>query len=192
MIDILPAIDLRDGKCVRLLQGNYDRQIDYAADPVAVAGGFEAAGARWVHVVDLDGARQGVPANLETIRRIAAATAMNVEVGGGIREAATIEALFEIGVRRVVIGTKAVEAWDWFRQLTYRAGFEGRIALGLDARDGKLAVKGWTEQTQREALEVAREVAGWPLGGGGTAARNPPTGSFSRPPWPRSVRCTTR
>ena len=164
MIDILPAIDLRDGKCVRLLQGDYDRQINYAADPVAVAGRFEAAGARWLHVVDLDGARQGVPANLETIRQIAASTTMDVEVGGGIRETATIEALFEIGVRRVVIGTKALEAWDWFRSLVHRTGREGCTALGLDARDGKLAVKGWTEQTQREALDVARKVADWPLG----------------------------
>jgi phosphoribosylformimino-5-aminoimidazole carboxamide ribotide isomerase len=164
MIDILPAIDLRDGKCVRLLQGDYDRQIDYADDPVAVARQFESAGATWLHIVDLDGARQGIPANLETIARIIQSTRLAVEVGGGIRTDETVAALFGAGARRVVIGTRALEDWDWFRSLVHRPGHEGRIALGLDARDGNLAVKGWTEQTRHPAVEVARRVEGWPLG----------------------------
>lgn len=164
MTEILPAIDLRDGKCVRLLQGDYARQIDYADDPVRVAKQFESAGARWLHMVDLDGARDGKPANLQMIRRITQTTKMKVEVGGGIREDAVIEVLFQAGVERVVIGTKALEAWDWFRQLVHRPEYAGKIALGLDARAGDLAVKGWTEQTGRRALDVARETAGWPLG----------------------------
>ena len=110
-MDILPAIDLRDGKCVRLLQGDYDRQIDYADDPVAVASQFEQAGARWLHVVDLDGAREGRVRNLATIKRILEATELRLEVGGGLRDVETIESLLETGASRCVVGTQALEDW---------------------------------------------------------------------------------
>lgn len=162
-MDILPAIDLREGKCVRLLQGDYDKQINYSEDPVAVAKRFEACGARWVHVVDLDGAREGVPRNLPTIERMLKATNLQMEVGGGLRDTRTIDALLRAGVSRCVVGTRALEDWEWFRELTHREDCRGRIALGLDARQGQLAVKGWTEQTRDTALQVAERVADWPL-----------------------------
>ena len=162
-MDILPAIDLRAGKCVRLLQGDYSRQIDYADDPVAVAGQFEQAGARWLHLVDLDGAREGRLCNLPVIERILRETRLKVEVGGGLREVDVIESLLTAGVARCVVGTKALEDWAWFEQLVGRPNCRGRICLGLDARQGKLAVRGWTKETSLTALEVADRVADWPL-----------------------------
>lgn len=159
-MDILPAIDLRDGKCVRLLQGNYSRQIDYADDPLAVAKEFERAGAGWVHVVDLDGAKTGQPCNLPTIERIISRTRLKVEVGGGLREVATIEALVEAGAARCVVGTKALQDWEWFRDLAQRDTCRGKVALGLDARDGKLAVQGWLESTGETAIDVATRAEG--------------------------------
>lgn len=163
-MEILPAIDLRDGRCVRLLQGDYDRQIRYADDPVAQAAQFAEAGARWVHVVDLDGAKEGRPCNLDVIAAIIRATPAAVEVGGGIRDDAAVASLLDAGAARVVIGTRALEDWDWFRTLVQRPGHEDRIALGLDAREGRLAVRGWTRGIDRGAVDVAAEVSGWPLG----------------------------
>lgn len=162
-MDILPAIDLRDGKCVRLLQGDYNKQINYAEDPVAVARRFEEAGARWAHVVDLDGAREGTLRNLPTIQKMLRETNLKLEVGGGLRDTQTIEELLRAGASRCVVGTRALEDWDWFRDLAHRQDCRGRIALGLDARQGQLAVKGWTEQTTETALQVAERVADWPL-----------------------------
>jgi len=143
-MDILPAIDLREGKCVRLLQGDYDKQINYSEDPVAVAKRFEASGAQWVHVVDLDGAREGTLRNLPTIERMLKETNLQMEVGGGLRDTRTIEELLRAGVSRCVVGTRALEDWEWFRDLVHREDCGKRIALGLDARQGQLAVKGWT------------------------------------------------
>jgi len=163
-MDILPAIDLRDGKCVRLLQGDYDKQIDYADDPLAVARQFEQAGARWLHVVDLDGAREGRLFNLPTIEKLIRETSLHVEIGGGLREFETIESLISAGAARCVVGTKALEDWDWFQDLVHRPVYERRIALGLDAREGRLAVHGWTKDTEQNALQVAERVADWPLG----------------------------
>ncbi len=163
-MDVIPAIDLRSGRCVRLLQGDYDRQIDYAADPVETARQFHKAGARWIHVVDLDGARSGRSENLPTIQAIAAATSLNVEVGGGIRDDQTVRKILDAGVQRVVIGTQALRDWAWFERLVHQPGHEHRIALGLDARNGHLAVQGWTQQTQESAVDIARRVADWPLG----------------------------
>ncbi len=162
-MDLIPAIDLRSGKCVRLLQGDYDRQVNYQDDPLEVVRRFEQAGARWLHVVDLDGAREGRPCNIETIHAIAAGTRLNVEVGGGIRDDATVEELLATGVARTVIGTQALRDWAWFEALVHRPAHHHRIVLGLDARDGRLAVQGWTEQTDQTASEVAERVADWPL-----------------------------
>lgn len=164
-MDILPAIDLREGKCVRLLQGDYSKQINYSEDPVAVARNFESAGAKWLHVVDLDGAREGSLRNLSTIRQILKGTGLRLEVGGGLRDTGTIQELLEAGVSRCVVGTRALEDWDWFRELAHHVDCRGRIALGLDARQGQLAVKGWTEQTRETALQVAERVSDWPLAG---------------------------
>jgi phosphoribosylformimino-5-aminoimidazole carboxamide ribotide isomerase len=162
-MDILPAIDLREGKCVRLLQGDYTKQINYSEDPVAVAQRFAAAGASWLHVVDLDGAREGALRNMTTIEKMLKETHLKMEVGGGLRDTPVIEELLRAGVARCVVGTRALEDWEWFRGLVHRADTRGRIALGLDARQGQLAVKGWTEQTHQTALQVAERVADWPL-----------------------------
>lgn len=162
-MDILPAIDLREGKCVRLLQGDYTKQINYSEDPVAVARRFEETGASWLHVVDLDGAREGELRNLSVIERMVKETQMRVEVGGGLRDTQVIENLLRVGVARCVVGTRALEDWEWFRGVVHREDMHGRIALGLDARQGQLAVKGWTEQTKKTALQVAERVAEWPL-----------------------------
>ena len=162
-MDILPAIDLRGGKCVRLLQGDYTQEIRYSEDPVAVAAQFEQQGASWLHVVDLDGAREGRLCNLPIIQQIAATTKLKIEGGGGIREAAAIDSLLGAGVARCVIGTQALEDWPWFESLVQRPERRGRIALGLDARQGKLAIRGWTEERQESALQVAERVATWPL-----------------------------
>ncbi len=162
-MDILPAIDLRGGKCVRLLQGDYSKQIDYADDPVAVAREFEGVGARWLHLVDLDGAREGRLCNLPAIERIVGETHLSVEVGGGLRDVEVIESLLGIGVRRCVVGTKALKDWPWFEALVNRPTCRGRICLGLDARLGKLAIRGWTEEMKETALEVADRAAGLPV-----------------------------
>ncbi len=162
-MDILPAIDIRDGKCVRLLQGDYARQINYAHDPVAMARQFEADGARWLHVVDLDGAREGRLANLPTIERIIRETHLQVEVGGGIRGTETILSLLEAGAARCVVGTRALEDWQWFQEVVHRRECENRIAIGLDSREGRLAVRGWTQEVRETALQVAEKVADWPL-----------------------------
>ena len=162
-MEILPAIDLRNGKCVRLIQGDYQRQIHYADDPLEVAKNFERIGARWIHIVDLDGARSGRLENLPTIKRIIEATGVKVQVGGGIRSLTDIQELLNIGAQRVVLGTKALEDWPWFQELIEREELAGHLALGLDAREGRLATHGWTDQTQQTAVEFAQRVQGRPL-----------------------------
>ena len=159
-MDIYPAIDIRGGKCVRLIQGDYGRQLDYADDPVAVAVGFAEIGAKWLHVIDLDAAKEGRPKNLGVIRKIVEATRLPVQVGGGLRTDASVSEVLGCGVRRAIIGTAALEDWSWFVELAGRREYEGRIALSLDARGGVLAVKGWTETTSRRAVDVARLLAG--------------------------------
>lgn len=163
-MEILPAIDLREGKCVRLLQGDYDKQIDYADDPVSATRAFERAGARWLHMVDLDGAREGRLHNLSVIAHVLKETSLKLEVGGGLRDTAVIEDLLAAGVARCVVGTQALEDWAWFESLVQRPACRQKIALGLDARQGKLAVRGWTQERQETALQVAERVADWPLG----------------------------
>ncbi len=158
---IIPAIDLRDGKCVRLIQGRYDRQINYRDDPVEQAREFNAAGAEWLHVVDLDGAKLGKPVNTVTISAIAALGTLNIEVGGGLRDEASIKQLLDIGVNRVIIGTKAVSDFEWFSEMARK--FKDRIVLGLDAKGSKVATHGWTQQSPQTVLEFAGEAAKLPL-----------------------------
>ncbi|MBI4578817.1 MAG: 1-(5-phosphoribosyl)-5-[(5-phosphoribosylamino)methylideneamino]imidazole-4-carboxamide isomerase [Planctomycetes bacterium] len=162
-MDILPAIDLREGKCVRLLQGDYNQQIDYSNEPVAVAKQFEQAGARWLHLVDLDGAREGRLRNLPVLEQILRQTKLKLEVGGGLRDTATIEDLLSAGVGRCVVGTQALEDWAWFESLVHTPAMKDKIALGLDTRQGRLAVRGWTEERRETALQLAERVADWPL-----------------------------
>ncbi|MCH9021220.1 MAG: 1-(5-phosphoribosyl)-5-[(5-phosphoribosylamino)methylideneamino]imidazole-4-carboxamide isomerase [Planctomycetes bacterium] len=162
-MELLPAIDLRKGKCVRLLQGDYDRQIDYGDNPLSQARAFEQAGAKWVHVVDLDGAKSGTMQNRQVIEQIAAKTTLQVEVGGGIRDEQGVAELLDAGVKRVVIGTRGLEDPDWFRQLVHQERFRGRIVLGLDAREGRLLSHGWVRQEQWTVTEMVEKVRDWPL-----------------------------
>jgi len=158
---IIPAIDLRDGKCVRLIQGRYDRQINYRDDPVEQAREFNAAGAEWLHIVDLDGAKLGRPVNTDTISAIASLGTLNIEVGGGLRDEASIKQLLDIRVNRVIIGTKAVSDFEWFSRMAKK--FAGKIVLGLDARGSKVATHGWTQDSPQTVLEFAAEAAKLPL-----------------------------
>lgn len=152
---VLPAIDLRGGRCVRLLQGRAEAETVYSDDPGAMAAAFRDAGATWIHVVDLDGAFRGERTNAAAVRAILA-SGVQVELGGGMRDAATVERALAEGVSRVVIGTRAVEDPELVAKLVRAHG--ERIAVGIDARDGKVAVKGWVETTAVPALEFARRM----------------------------------
>lgn len=155
MIEIIPAIDLLGGNCVRLSQGDYDRVAVYGDDPGAVAAAFVATGAPRVHVVDLDGARAGRPHNRDAVRAIvAAAKDVPIELGGGMRSPAAIEAALELGVERAILGTAALRDPALVREAARR--HPGRIAVGIDARAGRVAVEGWLETSDVVALDVAR------------------------------------
>ena len=158
---IIPAIDLRNGKCVRLIQGDYHRQITYHDDPIKQAKKFSSAGAQWLHIVDLDGAKVGKPVNTDTISAIAALGQLKIEVGGGLRDEASIKQLLDMGVERVIIGTKAVSDFEWFGKMAEK--FSGKIVLGLDARGSKVATHAWTKENSQHLLEFATEAAKLPL-----------------------------
>jgi len=153
--ELFPAIDLLDGRAVRLHQGDYDRGTVYNDDPVAQARLFADAGAPWIHVVDLDAARTGTPRNRDVIAAIVDAVDVPIQTGGGVRDAEAAAALFGIGVTRVVLGTAALERPDLVRELAARH----RVVVGLDARGREVAVRGWTEGSGRDLLEVARGFA---------------------------------
>ena len=154
-MDLYPAIDLRDGRCVRLYQGDYDRETVYGDDPVAQAQAFAAAGAPWIHVVDLDAARTGDPVNRPHIAAIAAAVDAPVQVGGGIRDEASASALADAGVARIVLGTAALEDPDLVARLVGRQ----RVAVGLAGRDGEVAVRGWERGSGQTVSAVAGRFA---------------------------------
>jgi phosphoribosylformimino-5-aminoimidazole carboxamide ribotide isomerase len=161
-MQIWPAIDLRNGKCVRLQQGDYRRETVYSDDPVAVARRFQEQGATRLHIVDLDGARDGAPTNVETVRQIVEAVDLECEMGGGIRERATIETLLNAtGLDRLVLGTSALKQADWFRKMCHE--FPQQLVLGIDARNGMVATDGWRETSQTSALELANQFRGLPL-----------------------------
>ena len=161
-MDLYPAIDLRGGLCVRLVQGDYARERVYGGDPVEVALEFEADGAPWIHVVDLDAARTGRPANREVVAAIAGAVGVPVQAGGGIRDEFSAEALLDSGVSRIVLGTAVVEDPRLLRRVAAR--HPGRVAVGLDSRGGEVAVRGWTESSGRTLPEVLAAVEDAPLG----------------------------
>ncbi|MBW8042133.1 MAG: 1-(5-phosphoribosyl)-5-[(5-phosphoribosylamino)methylideneamino]imidazole-4-carboxamide isomerase [Planctomycetes bacterium] len=158
---IIPAIDLRQGRCVRLIQGDYQRQINYENDPVKKAREFSRDGADWLHIVDLDGAKLGRAVNTDTISAVAALGQLKIEVGGGIRDQDSIKQLLDIGAERVIIGTKAVSDFEWFSEMAEK--FRGKIVLGLDARGSKVATHGWTQGSTQNMLEFAAEAAKLPL-----------------------------
>lgn len=151
-MDLYPAIDLRGGKCVRLYQGDYAQETVYGDDPVAQAQAFEAEGAPWIHVVDLDAARSGDPVNRAVVAAIAAGVSVPVQTGGGVRDDAAAEALFDAGVARVVVGTAALEDPEFVRRLAARHP----VAVGLDARGRDVAVRGWLEGSGADLLDLAK------------------------------------
>lgn len=162
---IVPSVDLRNSQVVRLKQGDYERQVSYAVDPMDVARSYAAAGAQWMHIVDLDGAKEGRPVQTDLITRMIAASGLKVQAGGGIRTTDDIECLLGAGAARVVVGTRAMEDWTWFQQLVHTPRFHQRIVLALDARDGVVATRGWTHASGKQAIDIAREVTDWPLAG---------------------------
>lgn len=153
---VYPAIDLRGGRVVRLLQGRSDAETVYGDDPAAVARRWAGEGARWLHVVDLDGAFGGAPVNGESVRAILGAVKIPVQLGGGLRTQEQVEEALAMGVRRVVLGTKACESPELIGKLVMKFG--DRIAVGIDARDGFVVVRGWTQSTRLTATEFAQRV----------------------------------
>ena len=153
---LFPAIDIRDGKAVRLIQGDYERETRYDDDPLVAARRWVGEGARWLHVVDLDGARSGEPVNLEHVRRIVAAVGVPVQVGGGLRDSKKVEEAFSSGAERVVLGTAAVHDPELAEAIAAVHG--DRVVASVDARAGKVAAEGWTEGTDLETAEVIAEL----------------------------------
>jgi phosphoribosylformimino-5-aminoimidazole carboxamide ribotide isomerase len=156
---IYPAIDIRGGKCVRLHQGDYDRETVYGENPVEVAKDWESQGAPWIHLVDLDGAKEGLPVNHPLIGEIAQAVNVPVQVGGGIRSIETIENLLSLGVSRVIIGTAAIEDKSFVKKVLLHYG--SQVAIGIDARNGLVATRGWLETSEVRAEDLAVELAGY-------------------------------
>lgn len=156
VMEIIPAIDLLEGRCVRLYQGDYDQSQVFNENPVEVARRWAAEGATRLHLVDLDGAKVGKPENGQAIEAIARAVDIPIEVGGGLRDRDLVAALFDLGVRYAILGTAAVENPDLVSTLS--AEFPGRILVGIDARDGKVATRGWLETSEVDAIELAKAM----------------------------------
>ena len=162
---IIPSIDLREGRVVRLQQGDYSRQLNYDVDPIETAKQFAAAGAKWMHIVDLDGAKRGMPVQTALMGKIIEGSGLSVQAGGGVRSSEDVHQLLAAGTSRVVVGTKALEDWEWFRELVHRADLKGKIVLALDAKEGIVATRAWTASSGRNAVEIAKSVSDWPLAG---------------------------
>ena len=161
-MQILPAIDIRGGKCVRLRQGDYNQETIFGDHPAEMARRWEADGAEILHLVDLDGAKAGRPVNHEVVGEIVKAVGIPCQLGGGVRDEAGIRLLLEeIGVARVIVGTQALKQPEWFRQMAEQ--FPGRLVLGLDARDSMVATEGWLDVSKTSAIELAREYTQTPL-----------------------------
>ncbi len=159
MFTIYPAIDLLNGKCVRLIQGDYGQSTVYSDSPVMTAKTFLSEGAQWLHIVDLDGARQGRPLNRRTIEQIAAEVPVHIEVGGGIRNMETVDRYLDRGVGRVILGSSAIADPEFVRLALSR--YPDSIAIGLDVKRGKVAVKGWLEVSELSAADLAKRLIGF-------------------------------
>ena len=157
-MEIIPSIDLKAGRCVRLFQGDFQLETVFSDDPVSVALQWQNQGAARLHLVDLDGAAQGAPANKAAIAEILGSLSIPVQIGGGVRSVATAEALIELGAGRVVIGTAAVENPDMVRILCASLGSE-KVVVAVDAREGKVATRGWTEDTGVEVMDLVIQMA---------------------------------
>lgn len=162
MMQLYPAIDIRGGKCVRLRQGNYNDETVFADDPVEMARRWKSEGAEWLHLVDLDGARQGEPVNHDVVKRIVQETGVPCQMGGGIRNEASIRlALEDIGLKRVIVGTKALRDPQWFAEMCGK--FPHQLALGLDAKDSMVATEGWLEVSSVSVMELALQFQQVPV-----------------------------
>jgi phosphoribosylformimino-5-aminoimidazole carboxamide ribotide isomerase len=163
IMQVIPAIDLRGGRCVRLRQGDFDHETIFGDNPAAMAARWESEGAARIHLVDLDGAKAGRPVNVEAVREILARIGVPCQLGGGIRDEATIAAWLGAGIERVVVGTQALRDPDWFGRMA--EDYPQRLLLGLDARDGRVATQGWLETSSVEALTLARRFDSLPIAG---------------------------
>ena len=155
-MEVIPAVDIKDGKCVRLYQGDYNQETVFSEDPVAVALSWRAQGAGRLHVVDLDGAASGKPRNIAVVEAIVKQVGLPVQLGGGIRDEATVEKLLDIGINRVILGTAAVEDLGLVKALCKKYG--EAIVVGIDARDGSVATHGWRKGTEVSALALGQRV----------------------------------
>ncbi len=160
-MEIWPAIDLRGGKCVRLRQGDYAQETVFGDDPAAMARQWADQGGKHLHLVDLDAAKDGSSANLESVRAIVEAVGVPCELGGGVRGREKIAELLELGLARLVVGTRALKEPDWFRQVCRE--FPKRLVLGIDARGGMVATDGWLETSETSAVELARQFEAEPI-----------------------------
>ncbi|MGJ9385142.1 1-(5-phosphoribosyl)-5-[(5-phosphoribosylamino)methylideneamino]imidazole-4-carboxamide isomerase [Salipaludibacillus neizhouensis] len=155
---IYPAIDIRGGKCVRLLQGDYDQETIYGDSPFSMAKSFQEKGATWIHMVDLDGAKKGEPVNHEVVMKAAKELSAKIQIGGGIRGPKDVEAYLEAGVSRVILGSSAISDPAFVKEMLRKYGGE-KIAIGIDARDGFVATHGWLETSKVKAEELGIELA---------------------------------
>ncbi len=161
-MEIIPAIDLRGGKCVRLQQGDYARETVFGDNPAEMARRWAREGAARLHLVDLDGAKAGRPLNVEAVRAIVRAVAVPCQLGGGIRDEAAMRLMLEeVGIERVIVGTQALKQPAWFREMAEK--FPGRLVLGIDARNSMVATEGWLDVSQTPALDLARQYARLPI-----------------------------
>ena len=161
-MQLYPAIDIRGGKCVRLRQGNYNDETIFGDDPVEMAMKWKSEGAEWLHLVDLDGAKEGRPVNHEVVKRIVSATQLPCQMGGGIRDEDSIRmAIEDVGLTRVIIGTKALKEPEWFAEQCNR--FPNKLALGIDAKDSMVATEGWLEVSKVSVLELAKQFIDSPI-----------------------------
>ncbi len=153
-MEVIPAIDLRGGRCVRLRQGDYDQETVFGDDPAAMAGRWESQGATRIHLVDLDGAKLGRPVNVEAVRSILSRVRVPCQLGGGVRDEQTVATWFEAGVDRLIVGTQALKDPAWFAMMTSR--YPDRLILGLDAKNGQVATEGWLDVSSVDAAELAK------------------------------------
>ena len=162
-MQVIPAIDLRGGCCVRLRQGDYNQETIFGDDPAAMAARWEAEGASRIHLVDLDGAKAGRPVNIEAVRSILGRVKVPCQLGGGVRDEEPIATWLDAGLQRVIVHTQAVKDPAWFRAMALK--YPSRLVLGLDARDGRVATEGWLDVSSVEATALAEQFDDLPLGG---------------------------
>ena len=160
-MELIPAIDLMNGKCVRLFKGDFNKRKDFTKEPHEQAKYWESEGAKYIHIVDLDAAKTGSPANDKSIKQIAEAVNIPIQIGGGIRSQDRIEQLFSYGIEKVIMGTSAIENKDLVKDLSNK--FPGRIIVGIDAKDGKVSTRGWLEQSDILATDLVKEFSSFEI-----------------------------